>query len=303
MARRNKNGDALEGVVYLIALMPWWAGVVLAVVSYFWLHGVATSPMPVVAATGQMSAVMTGSAWRGLATVGQYLLPLLCLAGAGMSAFKRRQARQLHGDAANRADGLSQMSWREFEVLVGEYFRRQGFTVTNNGGGGPDGGVDVWLTRGRDRYLVQCKHWRARRVGVEPVREMYGVIAAQRLAGGYVVTSGDFTDEARRFATGRELQLINGKALANGVRAQAANAKSSGKVTASKGAAPVAVEPVFAEVPTEVMRTSHEAAPACPVCGTSMVVRVARQGANAGKRFWGCSDFAQSKCRGTRELA
>lgn len=288
MARRNKNGEALEGVVYLVALMPWWAGVVLAVASYIWLQAVATSPLPAVTGTGQMGVVVMGSVWRGAATIGQYLLPLLCLAGAGMSAFKRRQAAQLHADAANRADGIAQMSWREFEVLVGEHFRRLGFSVTETGGGGADGGVDVLLRKGSDRYIVQCKHWRARRVGVEPVRELYGLIAAKRMAGGFVVTSGDFTDEARAFANGRELQLVNGKALQRGICAQAVDPKPQ----ATRAPARPFVAPA-----------AGPATPSCPICNATMLLRQARSGANAGKAFWGCSQFGKTKCRGTRDAA
>lgn len=40
--------------------------------------------------------------------------------------------------------------------------------------------------------------------------------------------------------------------------------------------------------------------PECPTCGKSMVRRIARQGARAGKPFWGCSDFP--RCRGTRNI-
>ena len=34
----------------------------------------------------------------------------------------------------------------------------------------------------------------------------------------------------------------------------------------------------------------------CPKCGSSMVLREAKKGANIGKKFWGCSNFP--KCRG-----
>lgn len=36
-------------------------------------------------------------------------------------------------------------------------------------------------------------------------------------------------------------------------------------------------------------------APACPKCGTTMQLRTARSGANAGGQFWGCPNFP--KCR------
>lgn len=293
MARRKKRDDLADVVVDITAFFPWWIGLALAISSYLWLHTITLRPLAATLQAGQAGSFAVSAIWHAFASIGQYILPFLFLLGAGMSAYKRHQSKQLHVDAANRADGIAQMSWREFEVLVSEYFRRQGFAVTHNGGGGPDGGVDVWLHKGSDRYLVQCKHWRARRVGVEPVREMYGVVAAQRLAGGFVVTSGDFTDEARAFAAGRELQLVNGKALHSGIRAQAEPvARQSAQIA----------ESVPSLRPTKTPAAETSAVPICPLCQASMVLRQARNGANAGKSFWGCSQFGQTKCRGTREL-
>ena len=97
------------------------------------------------------------------------------------------------------------MSWREFEMLVGEAFRLQGYSVTETGGGEPDGGIDLTLTKGTEKFLVQCKQWKAYKVSVDVVRELYGVMAAKDAAGGFVVTSGRFTDDARKFAEGRNV--------------------------------------------------------------------------------------------------
>ena len=47
-------------------------------------------------------------------------------------------------------------------------------------------------------------------------------------------------------------------------------------------------------------QTSLPAAPNCPLCARPMALRTARKGANAGKQFWGCSDYPQ--CKGTRAL-
>jgi len=41
-----------------------------------------------------------------------------------------------------------------------------------------------------------------------------------------------------------------------------------------------------------------ENAPACPLCGSPMVLRTAKQGKRAGQRFWSCSRFPD--CRGAR---
>jgi hypothetical protein len=42
----------------------------------------------------------------------------------------------------------------------------------------------------------------------------------------------------------------------------------------------------------------NENAPACPLCGSPMVLRTAKQGKRAGQRFWSCSRFPD--CRGAR---
>jgi|HubBroStandDraft_1064217.scaffolds.fasta_scaffold212059_2 restriction system protein len=105
------------------------------------------------------------------------------------------------------------MSWREFERVIGEAFRRRGFTVTGFGGGGPGGGVDLGLAKNGERFLVQCKHWRKLEVGVTVIRELQGIIAALGVHGGYVVTGGYFTPQARDFADSCRIKLIDGASL------------------------------------------------------------------------------------------
>jgi four helix bundle suffix protein len=41
-------------------------------------------------------------------------------------------------------------------------------------------------------------------------------------------------------------------------------------------------------------------APACPLCGKPMALRMARKGQRAGSQFWGCSGYPE--CKGTRPL-
>ena len=105
------------------------------------------------------------------------------------------------------------MSWREFELLIGEAYRNKGYAVAELGGAGADGGVDLRLTKGREVVLVQCKQWKAFKVGVTVIRELYGVMTAQRATGGIVVTSGVFTKEASNFADECGIDLIDGASL------------------------------------------------------------------------------------------
>lgn len=108
---------------------------------------------------------------------------------------------------------LKAMSWQEFELLVGETFRRLGYRVQETGGGGADGGADLLLSRNGHRFVVQCKHYKTVRVGVPVVREVVGVAVHEKAQGAFVVTVGSFTKAAKTFASGKPLHLIDGPQL------------------------------------------------------------------------------------------
>ena len=287
MARRRKS-SGLEDILDVVSLLPWWAGVAIAVVGYVVLHRLAVPVQVTSVQPGQMSQLVTQSFITALASVGQYIVPLIGLLGAAMSFFRRMQRDALVTDVAQaqNADALDGMSWREFEVLVGEAFRLQGYRVAETGGGGPDGGIDLVLTKGSEKFLVQCKQWKAYKVSVNVVRELYGVMAAKGAAGGFVVTSGRFTEDARKFAEGRKVHLVDGPKLFGMIK----QAKQSIAATAQRNTS----KP---QIPTP----KAAAATRCPLCSSGMVKRTARSASNAGNVFWGCSTFP--KCRGVRPLA
>jgi restriction system protein len=276
----------------LVSLLPWWAGIVLAVISHVLLHRLATPPASAALQPGQMGDLIARSMGAALAGFGQYVVPLICLGGAGVSAWRRHRRRTLISNTAQAkgADALDGMSWREFEMLVGEAFRLQGFGVCETGGGGADGGVDLVLSKGTEKFLVQCKQWKAYKVGVDVVRELYGVMAAKGATGGFVVTSGSFSDDAKAFADGRNVKLVDGHRLF-GLIKQARQSLSSPVDTADR------LHPVTPSSPPDVAASTA----VCPMCGSGMVKRTAKKGANAGGQFWGCSRYPT--CRGIRPLA
>ena len=195
--------------------MPWWAACALGGAAYGLLHYLAIQPLPPITNLQQLYHALGDLLLWALASAGQYLLPLLLCAGAVASYKKQRQRAKLVDQAtANPAAALlDDITWQEFEQLVGEVFRRSGYQVQETGGGGADGGVDLILRRNGEMFLVQCKQWKAFRVSVEIVREMFGLMAAKGADGGFVVTSGRFTGPAKAFAKGRNLSLIDGTAL------------------------------------------------------------------------------------------
>lgn len=300
VARKRKTSTA-EDLMDLVAMLPWWAGIALALTSYMVLHSIAIRPLPAAQSPQQIGQLATTAIWQGLAIGGQYILPLICLAGAAISAVRKRRRSQLFEttSASSSADALNNMSWREFETLVGEGFRRRGYSVRETGGGGPDGGVDLVLSKNGEKTLVQCKQWKAFKVGVSTVRELYGVMAADGAAAGFVVTSGRFTQEAAAFAAGRNIQLLDGPALMNLLK----QAKvQTGAAPANKARTAVPVTERFNKEPAfDTVQPAASPIPGCPQCGKAMVRRIAKRGPAAGKVFWGCSAFGAG-CRGTREF-
>ncbi len=278
MAR--KKTSSFDDLMEIGAKLPWQAGVALAIIAYLGFHYLATLPvLPVAVSDSKQFAQNLGSSvgWQVAITLAmflQYLVPLALLLGAGISFFKRRRQSQLHSAVVRRPgrDALERMSWREFEGLSAEVFRRKGFQIRERGGSAPDGGVDIELRAGKDKYFVQCKQWKVTKVGVATVRELYGVMAAEGAVGGFVVASGEFTEEAKKFAEGRAIELISTDAMLRMV-------EETGE-------------------PYSPAARPATAVPDCPKCGGAMVRRTAKRGDNAGSSFWGCAQYPA--CRGVR---
>ena len=286
MARKRKTSP-LEDMLDLVSLLPWWAGVAIAAIGYVVLHRMAAPVQITAVQPGQVSNLITRTFIAGLATAGQYIVPLVGLIGAAMSYFRRKQRAALVTDVAQAqsANALDGMSWREFEMLVGEAYRLQGYRVTENGGGGADEGIDLVLSKDSEKFFVQCKQWKAYKVGVDVVRQLYGVMAAKGATGGFVVTSGRFTEDAKAFSEGRNIQLVDGSRLFAVIK----QAKQSLGATAQ--------QPIGKQ---QMINGNNTIESSCPQCGSGMVKRTARKGGNAGGEFWGCSKFPI--CRGVRPL-
>lgn len=260
MGRRRESG------LDLIAAMPWPVGVVLGVLAYllirfgigayFSAHG-----GPLLQGVGQQASngIFAPLAWVALGA---------CWIGAAASYFRSRHRRQLL-ETQTGLDSIKALSWREFEMLVGEAFRRRGYNVDETGLGGADGGIDLILRKDGRTELVQCKQWRNRQVKPNVVREMWGLRAHHNADGIKIVCVGEYTRDAAAFAQGKAIDLVTGERLIALVR--------EGRH--------LQISPV-----TQITETL-----ACPKCQRAMVQRHNRK---SGQSFWGCPAYPE--CRGTR---
>lgn len=211
----------------------------------------------------------------GATTILAWTLLGICWVAAFASFIARRQRGRLL-ETQTGLDSLRAMNWRHFEMLAGEAFRRQGYRIEETGLGGADGGIDLRLSKNGKSTLVQCKQWRSQRVDVKIVREMYGLLAHHGADAVKIVSVGDFTPDAQRFAQGKPIELIHGEALLEMIR----DVQNSTPVAANR---------------TPKATAASVASPDCPSCGTPMVKRANRR---SGDTFWGCPKYPA--CRGTR---
>jgi len=102
-------------------------------------------------------------------------------------------------------------------MLCAGYFEAKGYSPETTRIGA-DGGIDIILHRkgdptGKTFGVVQCKAWSRAPVGIKPVRELFGVKAAEEVPLAVFMTTTDYTNDAKTFAEGKKLRLISGMKL------------------------------------------------------------------------------------------
>lgn len=259
-----------EGLLELLILLPWWVSVVASASSYIFLVFL----VPILAGdSAGLTAVATGLS--PVASIFSFAL----LVPAPFSYLRQRRKRRLL-DAQKNSDSIRSLSWREFEELLAEAYRRKGYSVVENTKLGPDGGIDIRLFKDDQLHLVQCKHWKTQKVSVNVVREMLGLVKAESAVRGIVITSGSYTQEATKFALNQPLELIGAHELYELISSVQKPHDEIG-----------AISWIGAEQQPSIITKT------CPSCGSKLVARVARKGISSGNTFYGCASFP--KCRYT----
>jgi len=281
MARRKDS--LMKDLYQLFIALPWWIGPVVAAALFGLFYYVVPLLVPSPAPGTSTSEVMSSTLVQVVAPLPAKLAPWL--AGAvlfvWMASLAGKLSRRNLVATTREMEHLRALSWREFELLIGEYYRRQGFSVEERGSAGGDGGVDIALRKLGRLVLVQCKHWKKQRVGVQQVRELLGAMSHEKADSGVFAITGTFTPEARSLAEQNRIELLDGESLLRLV-------------------ASVRQTPPAAPAPAEAKEPGASPPPSCPKCGSAMTLRTAQKGPKAGSQFYGCNRYPA--CRGTRTL-
>lgn len=283
MARKSKS-SLLGDVLDLACSISWKVSLPIAIIAYFGIHHL--SEIELVHATEARAAINNVPMQLLVLVAGfmQYVVPILFLVGAVTSWLRGNRRKKL----LERQTGLQSirnMSWQEFEVLVGEVYRRQGYSVRETGGGGADGGIDLMLSKGGRQSVVQCKRWKTTSISVSLVRELYGVMTGVKANSCIFVTSGSYTTEAKLFAQGKPITLVDGEELFRLVSSVKTEFNSPPDEESNL---------IESDTPSKIRASSSKRA--CPACGGTMIKRAVKNGSNAGAVFLGCSNYPKCRC-------
>lgn len=318
MARRRRQG-VVEDLFDIASRLPWWVDVFLAVIAYLVLHHYANLEVDHPANSREVGTIFKSQLVKFLATVGQYLLPLVFGAAALASFFRtfkkptnvgptatsgvvnevKSYARATHKKAdlfehwkftgtEQRStpptpewnlEFLNSIDWKRFEELCAGNFRLEGFGAETQMRG-PDGGVDIRL---------------------------YAKDESSQLKS--IVQCKQYT---RRIVGPKALRELRGVMPENGVDQGIFVTSSSFNTEARRFAAKNHIELIDGELLLQkiLARSADEQAqllavategeyltPTCPNCGVKMIERTNQKDKS---HFWGCKNYPD--CRFTLQM-
>ncbi len=117
-----------ESLVHDLLRLPWWGNLILAALVYVGLrYGLPLLTIGSVVLDGFAKA-LPPLAW----IPASILVMIAC--GSSMRSWERGELLK----SQRSLDDIKALSWQDFERLVGEFYRRQGYSIRETGGGGSD---------------------------------------------------------------------------------------------------------------------------------------------------------------------
>lgn len=167
-SRRGSNGFTA------VRSSPWPLGLAVGVGAFFAIRNGVPWLLP--HQNGPIAQGFNQSISSVLPPIALMVLGMCCLASFA-SFVGSYQLRKLL-DICTTLESLAAKGWRQFEMLVGEAFRRQRYAVEEASQDGACGGIHlIPLKDDGRRILMQCKQWKHRQADVSVAREMYDLLA------------------------------------------------------------------------------------------------------------------------------
>ena len=170
---------------------------------------------------------------------------------------------------------LKELSWKDFKKYITGLFEKMGYSLVDNRGLS-DESTDLKLKRDGKLSVVCCKKYYVRKVPLSMVVEFYKAMGRESdLEKGYFITTGFFSRGAKKFASDKQLELIDGVKFIDFVR--------------------IADSIDAAEKKPAIQNSLKGSGYTCPVCGAQMVLRNVDSNPHTVRHFWGCSAYPACK--------
>ena len=184
-----------------LAQIPWWVSVTLSASFYLLLQYV----IPYFEKQG----VLVNQVHVSIAPVFAPVVALALLTPVTFSFIKSSRKKKLH-DLREEIKSIQELSWKQFSEQVADSYRHVGYLILENDTFTSDPSVDIVLRKSANLYLLQSRYWRNRKIGMREVRKLYALMHEKQASGIFLLTTGIFSKEARRYAIGRPINLIDG---------------------------------------------------------------------------------------------
>jgi restriction system protein len=191
-------------IVDFLAQIPWWISVTISASLYVLLKFV----VPYV----ETQSTLVNETHISL---GPFLAPVVALAFLSpitFSLLKSSRKKKLH-ELRDEIQLIQNLAWPQFKERVAEAYRRNGYNIMENSAFTADPSVDLVMRKSANLYLVQCRYWQNRKLGLREVKNLFSLMHEKQASGVYLLTTGIFTYEARHYALGRPINLLDGIGL------------------------------------------------------------------------------------------
>jgi restriction system protein len=184
-----------------LAQIPWWVCVTLSASFYLLFQYV----IPYFENQGDL----VNEVHVSLGPVFAPVVALAILTPVTFSFLKSNRKKKLHS-LREEIKSIQELSWPQFKEQIAEAYGRAGYLVLENDPFTSDPSVDLVMRKSANLYLLQSRYWRNRKLGLREAKNLFSLMHEKQASGVFLLTTGVFTREARRFAAGRPINLVDG---------------------------------------------------------------------------------------------
>ena len=188
-------------IIDFLAQIPWWISVSLSA-SFYLLLKFAVPYF-------EAQSSLVNEVHVSLGPVFAPVVALAFLAPVTFSLLKSTRKKKLHA-LKEEIQAIQQLSWHQFRDMVAEAYRHSGYTIMENSTFTTDPNVDLVMRKGANLYLVQCRYWQNRKLGIREVKNLFFHMHEKQASGVMLLTTGIFTNQARHYAAGKPINLLDG---------------------------------------------------------------------------------------------